>query len=144
MICVHCNTPLPDGSKFCTQCGADPSDPGSSPRTQAGATATDLFSRLKEVVGDRYEIQRLLGRGGMGAVFLAQDKALDRPVAIKVLPPELSHDANFVGRFEREARTAAKLDHPGIIPIYAVEAAADLHFFVMKYVTGRSLDDILR
>jgi hypothetical protein len=80
----------------------------------------------------------------MGAVFLADDRKLERPVAIKVLPPELIQDESFVGRFEREARTAAKLDHPGIIPIYSVEAADDLHFFVMKYVTGQSLDAILR
>ncbi|MFQ5810650.1 MAG: serine/threonine-protein kinase, partial [Armatimonadota bacterium] len=79
----------------------------------------------------------------MGAVFLATDSALDRSVAIKVLPPELSHDENFVKRFEHEARTAAKLDHPSIIPIFAVEGQADLHYFVMKYVIGRGLDEIL-
>jgi len=104
----------------------------------------DLKNRLVEVLGDRYELQELLGRGGMGAVFLATDKTLDRPVAIKLLPPELSRDDKFVTRFEREAKTAARLDHPGIIPIYAVEHQNDLYYFVMKYVTGRSLDDVLR
>jgi eukaryotic-like serine/threonine-protein kinase len=139
--CVHCHTPLPGGSRFCPTCGADTSDPGSGART--GARTTDLLAALRTAVGDRYEIRRLLGRGGMGAVFLALDRKLDREVAIKVLPPDLAHDRQFVGRFEHEARTAAKLDHPGIIPIYAVEAEGDLHYFVMKYVQGRTLDAIL-
>jgi serine/threonine-protein kinase len=80
----------------------------------------------------------------MGAVFLALDRKLERQVAIKVLPPELAHDEQFVKRFEHEARTAAKLDHPLIIPIYAVEAEEDLHYFVMKYVAGRTLDGVLK
>jgi serine/threonine-protein kinase len=80
----------------------------------------------------------------MGAVFLAEDLTLERPVAIKVLPPEVSHDQSLIGRFEREARTAAKLDHPNIVPIFSVEAVDDLHFFVMKYVDGDALDALLR
>ena len=79
----------------------------------------------------------------MGVVFLANERALDRPVAIKVLPLDLSHDEKFVQRFEHEARTSAKLDHPNIIPIYTVESDGDLHYFVMKFVAGRALDEIL-
>jgi serine/threonine protein kinase len=94
-------------------------------------------------VGGRYEVKELLGQGGMGVVFLANERALDRPVAIKVLPLDLSHDEKFVQRFEHEARTSAKLDHPNIIPIYAVESDGDLHYFVMKFVAGRALDEIL-
>jgi serine/threonine-protein kinase len=105
--------------------------------------AADLQARLERIVADRYEVRRLLGRGGMGAVFLAVDRKLEREVAIKVLPPELAHDEQFVQRFEREARIAAKLDHSGIIPIYAVESDEGLHFFVMKYVQGRTLDGLL-
>ncbi len=80
----------------------------------------------------------------MGAVFLATDLSLDRAVAIKVLPPDLSGDEKFYQRFEHEARTAAKLDHPHIIPIYAVETSKDVNYFVMKYVTGRTLDQLLQ
>jgi len=94
-------------------------------------------------VGERYEVKKLVGQGGMGVVFLANERALDRPVAIKVLPLDLSPDEKFVQRFEHEARTSAKLDHPNIIPIYAVESDGDLHYFVMKYVAGRALDEIL-
>ncbi len=140
--CVHCNTPLPGGSRFCPACGADSSDPGGAPRT--GTTrSTDIFERLNRSVGGRYEVKELLGQGGMGVVFLANERALDRPVAIKVLPLDLSHDEKFVQRFEHEARTSAKLDHPNIIPIYAVESDGDLHYFVMKFVAGRALDEIL-
>ncbi|OGU18895.1 MAG: hypothetical protein A3K13_03070 [Gemmatimonadetes bacterium RIFCSPLOWO2_12_FULL_68_9] len=101
------------------------------------------MERLQAALEGRYQVRRLLGRGGMGAVFLATDVALDRQVAIKLLPPDMAHDENFVRRFEQEARTAAKLDHPNIMPIYAVEGIDDLHFFVMKYVAGRSLDQVL-
>jgi len=138
--CAHCQTPLPEGSRFCPTCGADSSQPDAGPRTSGTA---ELLAQLRAAVGDRYEIRSQLGRGGMGAVYLAVDRRLDRDVAIKVLPPELAHDEQFVRRFEQEARTAAKLDHSGIIPIYAVEGERDLHYFVMKYVSGRSLESVL-
>ena len=76
-------------------------------------------------------------------MFLAQDLTLERQVAIKVLPPDLSHDPKLIPRFQQEAKTAAKLDHPNIIPIYRVESEGGLDYFVMKYVTGRSLEQLL-
>lgn len=141
MICTHCQTPLPDGSKFCNTCGADTSHPGGATRARTGTV--DLQDQLQSALEGRYQITQLLGRGGMGAVFLATDIALDRQVAIKVLPPDIAHDESFVRRFEQEARTAAKLDHTNIMPIYAVEGIGDLHFFVMKHIAGRSLDQVL-
>ncbi len=142
MLCTHCHTPLPDGTQFCPACGVDSSDPGTSPR--AGMTQTDtLLEQLRVRIEGRYTVEELLGRGGMGVVFLATETSLARPVAIKVLPSDLSHDEKFVQRFEHEARTAAQLDHPNIIPIYSVESVGGLHFFVMKYITGRALDEIL-
>jgi serine/threonine protein kinase len=95
------------------------------------------------VLAGRYEITKLLGRGGMAVVFLAQDLTLERQVAIKVLPPDMAHDQKLIARFQQEAKTAAKLDHPNIIPIYRVENEAGLVYFVMKYVTGHSLDQLL-
>jgi serine/threonine-protein kinase len=103
----------------------------------------ELRQRLIRQLEGRYKVGRLLGAGGMAAVFRAQDISLDRVVAIKVLPPDFTHDDKGVSRFEQEARIAAKLDHPNIIPIYRVESENGLNYFVMKYVAGKSLDSIL-
>jgi predicted Ser/Thr protein kinase len=104
---------------------------------------SELRERLARTLAGRYEITKLLGRGGMAVVFLAEDLALERQVAIKVLPPEMSHDPKLIPRFQQEAKTAAKLDHPNIIPIYRVESEGGLDYFVMKYVTGHSLEQLL-
>ena len=94
---------------------------------------------LQQALAGRYSIERELGRGGMGIVLLARDVALDRLVAIKLLPPALAAGAESRNRFLREARTAAGLSHPNIVPIHAVEQAGDLVFFVMGYVDGETL-----
>ena len=107
------------------------------------AAHDDLRQRLSRTLEGRYAVAEFLGAGGMAAVFRAQDLALERPVAIKVLPPHLSHDDHLVSRFQQEAKLAAKLDHPSIIPIYRVESENGLHYFVMKFVAGRSVDDLL-
>jgi serine/threonine-protein kinase len=137
--CTRCHTPLPDNSRFCFSCGADQT---------GGATVTSgevegLQGRLQKVVAGKYELKKMVGKGGMGAVFLAQDLTLDREVAIKVLPPDISQDPQVVKRFQQEARTAAKLDHTNIIPIYRVESEGGLNYFVMKFIAGTSLEDVL-
>ena len=141
MNCAFCNTPLPEASRFCMSCGADLSDPEVSTRSRAAVK--ELFEAIKAAAEGHYTVTDMLGRGGMGAVFLAEDLRLGRTVALKVLRPELAIEGSFVGRFEREARIAARLDHPNIIPIYAVEEVAGLHYFVMKYIAGKSLDELL-
>ena len=97
------------------------------------------FFALQEAVAGRYSVERELGRGGMGAVFLARDAALDRPVAIKVLRLELADSPAQRERFVREARTAAKLSHPHIVPIHAVEEHDHVVFFVMSFIDGETL-----
>jgi eukaryotic-like serine/threonine-protein kinase len=143
MDCTHCHTPLPDEARFCFSCGSDLSDGGVKTVVHPRDVTAELQDRLTRVLGGRYNVQKLLGAGGMGAVFLAEDLTLERTVAIKVLPPDMSRDERVVARFQREAKTAAKLDHPNIIPIHRVESESGLHYFVMKYVTGRSLDSLL-
>ncbi len=96
-----------------------------------------------ETLGE-YDIAGVLGRGGMATVYLAHDIALDRKVAIKVIAPGLVTGPDMVERFKREARTAASLSHPNIIPIYSVRHTQNLLFFVMKLVEGRTLDSVLR
>ena len=99
---------------------------------------------LQEAVAGRYAVERELGRGGMGVVFLARDLALDRLVAIKLLPPALAASADRRARFLREARTAARLSHPNIVPIHSVEESDGLVFFVMGYVAGETLGERIR
>lgn len=98
-----------------------------------------LRDRLATALGPTYELQRLLGKGGMGSVYLARETALDRLVAVKVLPPEVTGDPETRERFRREARTAAKLTHPHIVPLYSFGEADGLLWFVMGYVAGETL-----
>ena len=102
---------------------------------------TAEFLALQELLAGRYSIERELGRGGMGIVLLARDVALDRPVAIKLLPPHLATRPDERERFLQEARTAAGLAHPNIVPIHLVEAHGELVFFVMGFVDGETLRD---
>jgi len=91
-----------------------------------------------------YEIQAELGAGGMGRVYRARDRVLERPVALKLLPPELAADPERLARFEREARTLAALDHPGIVTVFSVEQAEGLHFLTMELVEGRPLSELIQ
>lgn len=102
------------------------------------------FLALQSAVVGRYSLVRELGRGGMGVVFLAREVALDRLVAIKLLPAALADDPRLRERFLREARTAAQLSHPHIVAIHAVEATPHAVFFVMEYVAGETLGARLR
>ncbi len=94
---------------------------------------------VRDALIHEYEIRSELGRGGMAVVYEAREKQLDRLVAIKVLPLSMAFDAEFVERFQREARTAAKLEHPNIIPIYRVGQTGRVSYFVMKYLRGEPL-----
>jgi serine/threonine-protein kinase len=100
----------------------------------------DLRAVIEERLGGEYTVQRELGRGGMGVVYLARERRLDRLVAIKVLPPSLD-GSEFRERFLREARTAAQLSHPNIVPIFRADEAGDLAFFSMGFVDGESFAD---
>jgi len=111
---------------------------------QSENSVSPEFLALQAQVAGRYSLDRELGRGGMGIVFLAREVALDRLVAIKLLPPALAQDHRLRERFLREARTAAKLSHPHIVAIHAVESHQALVFFVMEYVAGESLGQRLR
>jgi serine/threonine-protein kinase len=92
----------------------------------------------------QYQLEREIGRGGMGIVYLARDLKLDRPVAIKTLPYHLASDAVIRERFLREARTAAALSHPSIVPIHRADDVGDFVFFVMGYVDGMSMAQRVR
>jgi len=112
--------------------------------TAGGDAWERILAKLRLAVDGEYEILRQIGAGGMAAVYLARQVALNRQVAIKVMSPALLTGPGMVDRFRQEARTIAALDHPNIISIYTVRNYEDLHFFVMKFITGRSLEHVIR
>jgi serine/threonine protein kinase len=150
------------GSNFCTKCGI--SLTGGAPavettgkpaekakttgsKTTGGGTVAEqnerIRAKLQEGIGDRFRLLDLLGRGGMGVVFCAKELSLDRDVALKVLTldPTLAPDA--FDRFEREAKLAARLDHPNIVPIFSVGKHNTVAYYTMRLVRGGSVEDMI-
>lgn len=103
-----------------------------------------LRAQLGRVLEANYELDQEIGRGGMGIVYRARDRRLKRLVAVKLLPPDLAYRADIRSRFLREAETSAQLSHPSIVPIYTVEEADNLVFFIMGYVNGDTIAQRLR
>src|SRR3954465_14146128 len=103
-----------------------------------------MSQQQERVYNGRYELVRHIARGGMAEVYLAHDNLLDRPVALKVLFPELSVDRSFVERFRREAQAAANLSHPNIVSVYDWGEEENTYFIVMEYVDGRPLSSLLK
>src|ERR1041384_3766668 len=143
MYCSRCGTQNIDTAKFCRSCGLDltATTPISAIREQnPEMTEIDM---VRDQLKEEYDILDELGRGGMAIVFKARERQLEREVAIKVLPFSLAFDKEFVERFQREARTSAKLEHPGIIPIYRVGKSGRVIYFVMKFLRGKPLSSVL-
>jgi len=107
----------------------------------AGTPAYSEEEKLRKALADRYEIIKKLGAGGMATVYLAREIALNRDVAIKVLPKAFLSDADFVARFKSEAQIAANLEHPHIVRIYQISEEQELVYFVMSFVPGGSVTD---
>jgi serine/threonine-protein kinase len=103
-----------------------------------------VFIAFQSALAGKYSIDRELGRGGMGIVYLAHEVHLDRLVAIKLLPPERAHDPALRERFLREARLAAKLSHPNIIPIHSVAESGEFVYYIMAFVDGETLAERVR
>ena len=145
MYCSRCGTQNKDTAKFCDSCGLDLT--ALTPTGVRGGVAEvpDIseIDMVRRELSEEYEILEELGRGGMAIVFKAKEKQLDRDVAIKVLPFSLAFDREFVERFQREARTSARLEHPNIIPIYRVGKSGRIIYFVMKLLRGKPLSSIL-
>lgn len=160
-FCTACGATIPGEAAECPGCGAPVAPAGSTgpvtelsdaPRPSAEIRDRDdeapmqaeLRAQLTEASLGEYEIIGELGRGGMATVYLAHEIALDRKVAIKVMSPAVMLSPKMAERFKREARTAAALSHPNIVPIYAVRETDRLVYFVMKCLMGRPLDSIIK
>ena len=105
---------------------------------EAAAADALVGTRLRH-----FEVKRLLGKGGMGAVYLGTDTSLERPVALKVLAPEIAHDPEVVARFVREARAQARLRHPNVAQIYFIGEDRGLQFFALEFLEGPALDEVV-
>ena len=142
MFCSRCGTEFQDSAKFCPSCGLDLAATTPLAAVVQSSERTEM-DQVRAALKDEYEIKEELGRGGMAIVFKATEKELERDVAVKVLPFSLAFDAEFVERFQREARTSAKLEHSNIIPIYRVGKKGRVIFFVMKFLRGEALSEQL-
>src|SRR5918994_6722792 len=173
ITCQHCSGQIGPGDRYCAQCGAELlwcascgefllqaeescpkcGTPG-IPRPESHTIPVELseddspwaevVARLRRATLGEFEIGHELGRGGMAAVFLAHELSLHRDVAIKVMSPGLLMGDGMIDRFRREAITIAHLNHPNIVSVYSVRAAEGLHFFVMRCIQGRSLEQVIR
>ena len=144
-LCRQCGGRLLGGDRFCAQCGTPQEESSDGSVEGLGSTPWDgVFDHLRSAIGSKYEIGRPLGYGGMAAVLLAREIRLNRRVAIKVMSPSLMLAPGMVERFQREAVTVAALNHPNIVTIHTVEETERVHYFVMKYVPGPSLEAVIK
>lgn len=125
-----------------------PPAPGASPTTtpvaMEGTTRAELTMDSIRQLFPHLEIERTLGQGGMGIVFLARQRHLDRPVALKIIAPEIAGNPTFAERFSREARTTARLNHKNVAMVYDFGEVEGVYFMVMEYVEGRSLRELIQ
>ena len=147
--CATCGKRLLESDGFCPGCGtpADSTlilDTSASQASDPGSPWGEVVQRLRRATFGEFEIGPELGRGAMAAVFLAHEISLDRKVAIKVMSPGLLMDEGMAERFRREAITIANLNHPNIVSVHSVRQAEGLHFFVMRYIRGRALEQVIQ
>ena len=146
MTCPRCGADgIPDGAPGCPKCGQTLGDEQARTNNAAvqDAIPEELEEALRRELSKEYQITDLLGRGGMSLVYLAQEVDLNRQVAIKVLPLQFLQGPASAERFEREAKIAASLDHPHIVPIFRVGATSTFLWYTMKRIRGRSFEQII-
>lgn len=132
MNCPNCSTPNPDSARWCTSCG-----------TALNPAPARALLLPGDVVDGKYRIERIIGEGGMGVVYLAQDTVTDALLVIKAILPELAHEPEYRERVRQEARALARIDHPNVVRLNAVISTPDTMLLAMQYVDGGSLDRII-
>ncbi len=140
--CPRCQAEFPVAAGEPAQCPRCLLGLAMTPPPTATGPAAPSIAELQPLFPD-YQLESLVGRGGMGIVYRARHHKLDRTVALKLLLPDLVGDPQFVERFEREAKALAKLDHPGIVRIHDFGTAGSFCFLVMEFVDGATLRDLL-
>jgi predicted Ser/Thr protein kinase len=147
--CTKCDAEIPSDSTalLCPKCllalGFESRFPGVDPTTAYPAGFVPPPPQELERLFPQLEILELFGRGGMGAVYKARQKHLDRLVAVKILPPDIGRDSSFAERFSREAKALARLNHPSIVAVYDFGHADGLYYFIMEYIDGANLRQLI-
>src|SRR5213082_3487831 len=149
LTCPSCRAEIPSGSAFCPACGTPSPTVITNERAAAAVPAAGLAGvptaqRLARALGSKYEVRRLVGRGGFAEVYELWDKDLDRRLACKVLHPEIAWTPGMLARFRQEAKALARLQHPSILSIHFTGDGEGLVYYVMPFVEGESLADALR
>src|SRR5881275_1639504 len=134
----------PSGSAFCPACGTPSPTVVTTAVPAAGLAGVPTAQRLARALGSKYEVRRLVGRGGFAEVYELWDKELDRRLACKVLHPEIAWTPGMLARFRQEAKALARLQHPAILPVHFTGDGEGLVYYVMPFVAGESLADALR
>jgi serine/threonine-protein kinase len=147
--CPRCQTSAPSSARFCPACAASLSEAPTFTSPSAGWTAAASVSADSErlpgtILAARYRIVGLLGRGGMGEVYRADDLKLGQPVALKFLPAAVEENAGALARFHSEVRVARQVSHPNVCRIFDIGEADGAHFLSMEYVDGEDLASLLR
>ncbi|MFZ2490047.1 MAG: serine/threonine-protein kinase [Thermoanaerobaculia bacterium] len=137
MICNLCGRENRDAARFCDGCG------GALDATVTKTGVDPELDAVRQAFADRYVVESLLGRGGMGNVYKARELTLDRYVALKIVPEARAKEAQFIDRFRREAKIAARLRHPRIVSVHEVGQAGPFPYFSMDYIDGNTLRAII-
>ncbi len=137
MLCTLCGRENRDAAKFCDACG------GALDRTVTRTGIDPELDAVRKAFHDRYAVESLLGRGGMGNVYKARERTLDRYVALKIVPEYRHQDQQFIERFRREARIAARLRHPRIVSVHEVGTMGTFPYFSMDYIEGSTLRSVV-
>lgn len=137
MLCNLCGRDNRDAAKFCDRCG------GSLDATVTRTGVDPELDAIRKAFDDRFTVESLLGRGGMGSVFKARELTLDRYVALKIVPDVRRHDSKFVDRFRQEARIAARLRHPRIVSVHEVGTLGGFPYFSMDFIEGSTLRSVV-